>query len=599
MAIYLNNDGYWIDTDKEEPKLPGYYDDLIRTKPRTAAELQEGVAEQAASNLRISNYQNEMTALSATASGQDLLVDLFSNPDADIEQRAGAASALYAGVDVSIGNNGEMSFKAKGGTLGFDYPDKVTAAQQSNAARNQRAAGIDTPVNLIEGLDKSIAQIQAMDNPTDIMKLFAELQSQAVVYKDGVTSDFKASNGAKYGLPMMERSLAESRILDQQYLAANNLPAASGDSTETQNIVRSLATARTMLDADMADMLSNHPEMAAIQTRMKVLDSIVSTKLNQTTITPENLPSGISAVYDFLGTPEAPATPMQIMEFNTLAAKRDPVAMDMINSVNETPATVFLKAINSQPSDKMFYEKVFSAAAGADDTFKVLEDAFRSFDDSVAKGQITPTKEQEEVIKKATLQSAKLDKQGYPQVLAEANATKFGLVLDQVRQLRDAAWMDEMISGARIPTGDESVAAAWQQAVKDNIAQRESAAVSAIPKPSRFAKSAEIAVYEANVADAKRTANTSHRIGIDTLIKDTFADYSSQKGSNEVTEELVNPLAEFLYISAKDAPGSAIFGGISGLSDKAAARNYVTAILLSHKRSTTADRFRSGFGMYN
>ena len=217
---------------------------------------------------------NNMKPVASTSEGVFALQDLLANPMAPKEQRAAAAQALHPGITASIGQYGELSFtNIPGSDVNYDYASnsRPTTSAGLKAKGGQASTAIDN-------FDSQFAALQGMADSVQVMNTYAALQASAAEYINGKEASTRNQLEQSLGVADLRRELDISNSLDKDHYNTYYGGVNQGPSQETLGIINLLNQKQAQVDAQVQKRLSSDPEIVSLQSKLKTLDSFVSSK---------------------------------------------------------------------------------------------------------------------------------------------------------------------------------------------------------------------------------------------------------------------------------------------------------------------------------
>lgn len=214
-----------------------------------------------------------MRPTAETSEGQMALQDVMADQNQDKAVRAAAFQAIAPGFKARIGEHGELSFSAAPAS---DIGSPVTASTfQSNQTQQQVQAGQQG------NFEKMFAEsYTAIRNETDTLKV-TELQASL----NANLTNFVASKEAavrnrvhgSLGLPTLEAEIARSVQLDREFYSSQGM-SYQGNTDETWALINQRDQMTARVNGMVQEELARDPEIAAAQTRLKSVETLVSQK---------------------------------------------------------------------------------------------------------------------------------------------------------------------------------------------------------------------------------------------------------------------------------------------------------------------------------
>lgn len=573
MAIYLDDLGWWRDTDKEAAEkaaLPGYYDDLLPAKKQERAE--------------IDTFKELLQpAAAAGPDAQQALVGILSDPNKPKEARAGAAEALYPGVQASIGRSGELSFRAAPSSdLGFNYPNKTT--KDANA---QQALGVKEGSALLGNLSQSVKQLQGLASAPDIVNLAGSVAADLTNYQAGKRNELMAAAYSTLGIRELENTLADWKQQDQLYYQQHTGGKNIGPSQETETASLMLAKAKQEAEGLITKALDADPEYAAIKQQAAIFNTILSAKTQQTMIEPENLPDGAA---EFLASKNL--TPTAMLDLSTKLSRGDQGALVELERFNQPVLNNVVELLGGAISatDKPGLTELVKRKLGPDgeEILGQVESIYTNFDKEI---RPTLSKEQQDELADLEDKASATPKKATNALLKAADKTaanqqlvqlKAQLALGEARGRRDANWLAGSLDWA--PPEDPALAAKWSQAVelvkaKHAKQDEEEAAQRALKTKGTIVPLTleQERSYTDRKLNRQRTAlsdvlsavfelegQTSNELGKLTASPEERAKLRGQ--INERNAVLASSLTKYLVAKTSNLPASNLLGGIQGFS---------------------------------
>lgn len=235
--------------------------------------LSEFTDQQVKEQEHIDILTQSMRPTAETAEGQMALQDVMADQNQDKAVRAAAFQAIAPGFKARIGEHGELSFSAAPAS---DIGSPQTASTfQANQTQMQVQAGQQG------NFEKMFAEsYTAIRNETDTLKV-TELQASL----NANLTNFVASKEAavrnrvhgSLGLPTLEAEIARSVQLDREFYSSQGM-SYQGNTDETWALINQRDQMTARVNGMVQEELARDPEIAAAQTRLKSVETLVSQK---------------------------------------------------------------------------------------------------------------------------------------------------------------------------------------------------------------------------------------------------------------------------------------------------------------------------------
>ena len=588
MAIYLDDNGWWRDTEKEaaaQAALPGYYDDLLPAKKQERADTETFKALM-------------QPAASAGPDAQAALVGILSDASKPKEARAGAAEALYPGVQASIGRSGELSFRAAPSSdLGFNYPDKTT-----KAAEGQQALGVKEGSTLLSNLSESVKQLQGLATATDVVNLAGTVAADLTNYTAGKRNELQSAAYSTLGIRELENTLADWKQQDQLYYNQHTGGKNIGPSQETETANLMLTRAKQEAEGIITQALDADPEYSAIRQQAAIFNTILGAKTQQTMIEPENLPDGAA---ELLASKQL--TPTAVLDLSTRLSKGDPTAMKELERFNQPVLNNVVELLGGAitATDKPGLTDTIKKKLGTDGEAVLgqVEAIYTNFDSEL---RPTLTKEQADMMADLEDKASPTPKKASNTLLSPADKEaarqqlvqmKVQMTINEARGRRDANWMAGV--GDWTPPEDPALAAKWTQAVE--LVKAKHARQDAVEVAERAAKTKDTIVpltaeqergYTTSRLNRQRSslnevlsavfeleAQTSNELG---KLTTSPGERSKLRGKiNERNAVLAASLTKYMTANTTKVQATNLLGGVQGFSSENETRATLNSLAIS------------------
>lgn len=385
MARFIDSQGNWVDTEAPQ-ELESFYSSLVpsmdlkKFPTLDQPQVQAVVQEKANQQKRIDTFTESMAPLAQTTFGEDALKGLLSDSTADMEQRAGAAQALYPGTKVTVGKHGELSFTAKSVDMGFNYPNSGTAYQNPT---QQVADKSVQQSDALKNFDDRFRAIQGMADPTDIMNAYAALQADANTYVTGKTAALEQRIGKALGYDQLQQQLATDRQLDQNYYNQYYGGQYLGPSQESLQNISAFSTVKSQRDQQVSEVMSRDPDIIALKSKMAILDNLIKQRVSETTPTtgaglvPEE---DVDKILMVQGVDPNKAKENERFLIKSQIAKNDAVTMAKLTIASSGPVQNLTAAAMSQGPQAQWALNAAKAQFDTPDLPSQLINEFRQFD---------------------------------------------------------------------------------------------------------------------------------------------------------------------------------------------------------------------------
>lgn len=504
--------------------------------------LQQMTEEQRKEKERIDILAAQMKPLAQTQAGQTALQDKMADQDEDKVVRAAAAQSI-SGFDVSIGKHGELSFSAApmqdiGQSAASDFEqgrvqDKVTAGKQNTFTDN---------------FNQTYNAIASETDPTKIASLNADLQSNVASLVNAKEASIRTRLSQSLGIATLEQQIAQAEQLDRQAYAQAGLSYA-GPTDETQELMRQKTQATNQMYALAQDELAKDPEIAAMTSRMKALDTLVQQK---SSIAGKNLagavdnqgasiaPERIKGIALAMGV-QGEAAEKEIAERVSMGSAQHLKAEEIAAA---SPEILLAKATAGGVEGQMA-DRVLTAKLGTPDDAKLLKQYMNEFDPAKL-----PEKERALYMPSA--------------MSATASPTM---------QAQEAQLIQQRKAQYAIKKFNELRATKFQEGAS-NIGQ-----------PGGWDMPTDPALQElpAIVKDIK-AADPQASITADTLI-------GRMDWNQETKAVKIKALSNYLYAQAQKDPNNAALGGITGYRNTQEIEQMVQAKVIANESSGLKDAF--------
>lgn len=283
MAIYMNSDGFWVNTEKKEEEPESFYASLAKKSTNPGAQLGNNdiaklLVTQQLQNDQIQTFTDQFTPLRESEAGQQALQGLISDASAPTEQRAGAMQALNPGLKVTVGSSGELSLTAKpGDSLGFNYPGQMRrdGPGLGNAPKTDEQM-------LAPKITDYFTQLQATDDLGEVTTIQQNLNLAAAEFTLAKKRKIEMEVGAPLRIDQLEEQYAKDRMLDEEYYRRHFPGQVATDSQETMATKAALSRAMAERDVLVEKKLAEDPDLVALRTQMASAQALFQQKLNTT-----------------------------------------------------------------------------------------------------------------------------------------------------------------------------------------------------------------------------------------------------------------------------------------------------------------------------
>jgi len=283
MAIYMNSDGFWVNTEKKEEEPESFYASLAKKSTSPGAQLGNNdiaklLVTQQLQNDQIQTFTDQFTPLRESEAGQQALTGLISDSTAPTEQRAGALQALNPGLKVTVGSSGELSLTAKpGDSLGFNYPGQMRkdGPGKGNAPKTDQEL-------LAPKISDYFTQLQATDDLVEVTTIQQNLNLAAAEFTLAKKRKLEMEVGAPLRIDQLEEQYARDRMLDEEYYRRQFPGQVATDSQETLATRAALSRAKVERDVLVEKKLAEDPELLALRTQMTSAQALLQQKLSTT-----------------------------------------------------------------------------------------------------------------------------------------------------------------------------------------------------------------------------------------------------------------------------------------------------------------------------
>lgn len=558
-----------------------------KTLDQIEADLRNEQIRKGQVKMETTNYASEFIPIGETEAGRNALTALLSNPDAGGAERAGAAMALYPGMDAEVQADGTLKFTAIKSDLGFKYPNQMNTPQKQAAERfKESSLGTDRE-SIQVGVTNAIDQLSQTTDLREIAEISGRINGELNAMRQQRMESLRSTLYAEGGVSEMQEALNQSVKLDNQFYAAHNYGVNLGDTIQTQNIRNTLANNMAMADKRLAEQLQFDPEMSVLEEQMRFFNARAAALTNTMAIPVENLPTGWTGFTEtFAAVKGDELTIPELRDLENKYAAGDKEVRTLYNMSAMQPNSLFAYG-NTLPDGQMknYAIKQFDAIAGAEGTWKALEGQMREMESKLNSGKgkeftegLRDDDKQLLTTPQVALSRASTS-QERQEILDNRKQLIATLTLTAARNNRDAAWTVKLLDNPAVPE-DEELAEAWKTTL-DKVKAERAKAIEAIPEKERRTRTDLGAVGAPsleNLITRVLTELDASKITLDTngLPQGTSLD--------RIPAERTKALAKFLSTQGKYADGYKVFGPVGTYGD------YDTALQMIDLKVATLPR---------
>lgn len=237
-----------------------------------------------AANAQKVQLKQQMTGLSGTQTGIDILKQIVNNTSVDIVERTAAAEVLNPGTVVNFNQDGGVSFDSPQSKVAFN-PTTPTAnsvgMQEGQKVSSQVATNnkVATVPELMQQVNQGIAQVNIEKDPVLIVDGLANLSQNIADFSAARTAQLRDESRRLFGIDAFEQQLQTDKQLDMQESQEMFGVDYMGMSEASQATMAQYQMAVGKADEWYKTQLQTDPALASIKTKASYLENFAQNRL--------------------------------------------------------------------------------------------------------------------------------------------------------------------------------------------------------------------------------------------------------------------------------------------------------------------------------